>query len=185
PAAAAGTETRLGRDAGVLPPRTRGEGIVFAYLQNQVAGLPAPTVAYPTEPYHPKLSLDFLGQPSVGVGVDSFGTYVGGGIAASFSDVLGNHTVAGALQMTSRFDETGGSLMYLNRTHRWNWGVAVDQTPYVISSFGQGVDVSTGQSVIVQQESRIIQTDRGFSGIAAYPFNRASRVEFTGGLRQI
>jgi Tol biopolymer transport system component len=175
----------LGRDAGLLPPRTRGEGTVFAYLQNQVAGLPPPAVTYPTEPYHPKLSLDFLGQPSVGVGVDSFGTYVGGGIAASFSDVLGNHTVAGALQMTSRFDETGGSLMYLNRTHRWNWGIAVDQTPYVISSFAQGIDVSSGQPVIVQEESRIIQTDRGFSGIVSYPFNRADRVEFSGGLRQI
>ena len=32
---------------------------------------------------------------------------------------------------------------------------------------------------------RVIQTDRGFAGIAAYPFSRAQRLEFTGGLRQI
>ena len=46
-----------------------------------------------TEPYKPRLSVDFIGQPTVGVGVDSFGSYVGGGISAAFSDILGNHTV--------------------------------------------------------------------------------------------
>jgi Tol biopolymer transport system component len=177
----------LPRDAGVLPPRTTGEGTVFAYLNDPAAGLPTVTAerTYPTEKYRPKLSLDFIGQPAIGVGVDSFGTYVGGGIAASFSDMLGNHTVAGTLQATSRFDETGGSIMYLNRTHRWNWGVAFDQTPYVLSSFGQGVDTSTGRAVFVQQEQRLVQTDRGVSGIVAYPFSRADRVEATGGWRQI
>jgi len=181
-----GTETRLGRNAGILPPRTTGEGVVYAYLRNQVAGLPSEATAYPTEAYRPKLSLDYLGQPSVGVGVDSFGTYVGGGIAASFSDVLGNHTFAGAVQMTSRFDEAGGSLMYLDRTHRWNWGAAFDQTPYVLRGFAEGIaDAGGGQLVGVEQEQRIIQTDRGLSAIAAYPFSRAQRIEFTGGLRQI
>src|SRR5262245_59011122 len=97
----------LPHDAGVLPPRTSGDGLVFGYLSNPVPGLPSVTAerTYPTEKYRPKLSLDFIGQPAIGVGVDSFGTYVGGGIAASFSDVLGNHTVAGTLQATSRFDE--------------------------------------------------------------------------------
>src|SRR5262249_32880285 len=156
------------------PPRTTGEGTVYAYLSDPVVGLPSVTAerTYPIENYRPKLSLDFIGQPAIGVGVDSFGTYVGGGIAASFSDVLGNHTGAGTLQATSRFDETGGSIMYLNRTHRWNWGVAFDQTPYVLSSFGQGIDTSTGRAVFVQQEQRLVQTDRGFSGIIAYPFSR-------------
>ena len=54
---------------------------------------------------------------------------IGGGISAVFSDLLGNHTVAGTVQMTNRFDEAGGSLVYLNRAHRWNWGAAVDSTP--------------------------------------------------------
>jgi outer membrane protein assembly factor BamA len=177
----------LPRNAGMLPPRTTGEGTVFAYLGNPVAGLPtvANEQAYASDKYHPKLSLDFLGQPALGVGVDSFGTYVGGGIAASFSDTLGNHNLIVTLQATSRFDETGGSIVYLNRSRRWNWGVSFDQTPYVIAAVGQGIDTSTGQPVFVQQEQRIIQTDRGFSGIAAYPFSRSDRVEFTGGLRQI
>jgi Tol biopolymer transport system component len=177
----------LPRDAGVLPPRTAGEGIVYAYLDNAEKGLPSATAesAYTSQPYKPKLALDFLGQPAVGVGVSSFGTYVGGGISASWSDVLGNHTVAGQIFGTNHIDEIGGSIMYLNRTHRWNWGVAFDETPYVTAAFGQGVDTSSGRAVFVQQEQRFVQTDRGFSGILAYPFGRADRIEVTGGLRQI
>jgi Tol biopolymer transport system component len=177
----------LPRDAGVLPPRTAAEGTVVSYLRSSAAGLPtaAAQAAFPTEPYHPKLSLDFLGQPMVGVGVDSFGSYVGGGISALFSDTLGNHLVGGGVNLSSRFDEAGGSLMYLNRTHRWNWGAAVDQTPYVLRGFTQSLAGDASQPLIQEDETRVLQIDRGFSGIASYPLSRAQRVEFTGGLRQI
>jgi Tol biopolymer transport system component len=179
--------TRFARDAGVLPPRTTAEGTVAAYLRNDTAGLPsqAQQASYETTGYQPRLSVDFVGQPTVGVGVDSFGTYVGGGISASFSDILGNHVVAGSIQTTNRLDETGGSIMYLNRSHRWNYGVALDSTPYVQRGIGQGLVNDGGQVLIQEDELRIIQTDRGFAGIAAYPFTRAQRLEFTGGLRQI
>ena len=177
-------ESSIPRDAGVLPPRTSGGGLVYSYLNNTAAGLPV-TNAFPAEDYKPRLSLDFLGQPMVGFGVDSFGSYVGGGISAMFSDVLGNHVVAGDIQTTSRFDETGGSVLYLNRTHRWNWGASLDQTPYVLRGFTQSLGVQDGQTFVEEDEFRTVQTDRGFSGILMYPFSRAQRVEFSGGLRQI
>ena len=176
------------RDAGILPPRTAAEGTVNAYLGAETAGLPPASAetAYQTEPYKPRLSLDFLGQPTLGVGVDSFGSYVGGGISAAFSDILGNHTVAGTLQMTNNFDETGGAIVYMNRSRRWNFGVALDSTPYVQRGFAQGlVDAGNGQVAFVEEEVRVIQNDRGFAGILAYPFSRAQRLEFTGGLRRI
>jgi Tol biopolymer transport system component len=177
----------LPRDAGILPPRTTPDGTVFTYLGNEVAGLPplAQEAAYETKPYKPRLSLDFIGQPTVGVGVDSFGSYVGGGISASFSDILGNHTVGGTLQLTNRFDEAGGAIVYMNRTRRWNFGAAIDSTPYVQRGFAQSIDIVGNQEVFREDEVRIIQTDRGFAGIAQYPFSRAQRLEFTGGLRQI
>jgi outer membrane protein assembly factor BamA len=131
------------------------------------------------------LSLDFAGQPTLGVGADPFGTYAAGGVSFVFSDILGNHTVATGAQVTSRFDEFGGSLLYLNRAHRWNWGAAIDQTPYVARGFEAGFDVVGGQSVYLEREYRILQVDRSFSGLIAYPFSRAQRVEVTGGLRQI
>lgn len=171
-------------DAGILPPRTAGEGVVYSMLQADTPGLPA-TNSFPTQPYKPHLSLDFLGQPTIGAGVDSFGGYVGGGVSAMFSDTLGNHLLGTSLQVTSRFDETGGSLFYLNRTHRWNWGASLDQTPYVLRGFQDSLVDTNGGQVIAQQEFRTVQTDRGVSGVLMYPFSRAQRVEFTGGMRQI
>jgi Tol biopolymer transport system component len=185
-ASSAALDSSFGRNAGVLPPRTTAEGTVTSYLHS-VAGLPpaAEQAAYPTEPYHPKLSVDFIGQPMVGVGVDSFGSYVGGGISAIFSDTLGNHVVGGGVNVSNRFDEIGGSVMYLNRTHRWNWGTAFDQTPYVVRSFSQTLTGTDAQPVVVQDETRLLQIDRGFSGILSYPLSRAQRVDVSGGLRQI
>jgi Omp85 superfamily domain len=183
----AGTALSSGvaRDAGILPPRTTGEGRVYASLTDTSDGLPA-TDAFPSEKYKPRLSVDFIGQPVVGVGVDSFGAYAGGGISAMFSDILGNHVLAGSIQATNRFDETGGNLIYLNRTHRWNWGASVDSTPYVVRGFDQSLaQTQDGTLVVAQDEIRLLQTDRGLSGLAVYPFSRAARVELSAGLRQI
>jgi len=183
-----GLASGLIRDAGILAPRTTPEGTVASYLRADTAGLPsvAAETSYPTTGYKPRLSVDFVGQPVVGVGVDSFGTYAGGGVSAAFSDILGNHTVAGSVQVTNRFDEAGGSIVYLNRTHRWNWGAALDSTPYVLRGFASGlVDGGNGVPVIEEDEQRVIQVDRGLAGIASFPFSRAQRLDFTGGLRQI
>jgi hypothetical protein len=37
--------------------------------------------------------------------------------------MLGFHTLATTLQLSSRFQENGGGVGYLNRRSRWNWGV--------------------------------------------------------------
>src|SRR4029079_12798144 len=115
------------RDTVRVAARRTPEGTVASYLRADTAGLPsvAAETSYPTTGYKPRLSFYFAAQPVVGVGVDSFGTYAGGGVSAAFSDILGNHTVAGSVQVTNRFDEAGGSIVYLNRTHRWNWGAAL------------------------------------------------------------
>ena len=171
-------------DAAVLPPRRTAAGPVFATLENPTAGLPA-SVPRETTPYDPDLSLDYAGQPTIGVGTDPFGTYASGGVSFLFSDILGNHVVATSAQVTNRFDEFGGSLFYLNRRHRWNWGVGIDQTPYVSRGYETGFDTLNGQPVYVEREYRIKQTDRGASGVLAYPFSVAQRVEVSGGFRQL
>ncbi len=174
----------LPMDAGVLPPRRTPGGPVFAALRNESMGLP-PVASLPIQPYKTKLALDYAGQPTIGVGTDPFGTYASGGVSFVFSDTLGDHLVATSAQVTNRFDEFGGSAFYLNRKHRWNWGVGVDQTPYVSRGYATGYDTLNGQDVYVEREYRIKQTDRGFSGVLAYPFSRAQRVEVSGGLRQL
>ena len=182
---AAGTEPMaLPLDAGVLPPRRTGEGPIFAAVNDPVAGLPPAPVA-PLSPYKPKLGLDYAGQPTIGIGADPFGTYASGGMSFLFSDTLGNHVVATSVQVTSRFDEFGGSAFYLNRTHRWNWGLGVDSTPYVSRGYETGFGNANGQPVYVEREYRILQADRGASGMLAYPFNSALRFETSGGGRRI
>jgi Tol biopolymer transport system component len=172
----------LPRNAAVLPPRRDAGGLVVEALSDPTWGLPASTQVPVPEEYKPKWGLDWAGQPSVGVGVDPFGTYATGGVAFLFSDMIGNHVIGTAAQVTSRFDEFGGTFFYLNREHRWNWGVSVDQIPYV--SRGYEVGVSTNNTYI-EREYRFLQRDQSVMGSLTYPFNRSHRVEFSGGYRRI
>jgi Tol biopolymer transport system component len=180
---AGGALVQLPRNAAILPPRTAAEGPVATTLASATAALPPATQPVEEQPYKPKLSLDFAGQPTIGVGADPFGAYATGGVAFLFSDMLGNHTVGTSAQVTSRFDEFGGSLFYLNRARRWNWGVGIDQTPYVSRGYEAGFD-PTGD-LYIENEYRILQIDRSASGMISYPFNRALRVEASGGFRQL
>ena len=177
----------LPRNAAVLPPRTTPQGPVYAALQNERVGLPEPAAvaAAPTQEYKPKLGLDFAGQPTIGVGQDPFGTYAAGGIQLAFSDMLGNHTLMTGAQVTSRFDEFGGTALYINRKHRWNWGAMIDQTPYVARGFEAGLTNIGGEQLYLEREYRYLQIDRSFTGIISYPFSRSHRIDLSGGLRQI
>ena len=171
----------LPRNAAVLPPRREAGGLVTEALQDPTWGLPAVAQVPAAEDYKPKWGLDWAGQPSFGVGVDPFGTYATGGVAFMFSDMLGNHVIGTAVQATSRFDEFGGTFFYLNRTHRWNWGVSVDQIPYVSRAFEAGVIGNT----YVEREYRFLQRDQSVTGTLTYPFSRSHRVEFAGGFRRV
>ena len=83
-----------GRQAGrMLPPATPERfSRVATYLADPDVGLlPSGTFTEADqEEYESDLSLDFVGQPSLGVGTDNFGNYVGGGASAYFSDMLGD-----------------------------------------------------------------------------------------------
>ena len=176
---------KLPINAAVLPPRKEGGGAVYAAITNPIPGLPMSTEPFNPEDYSPGLSLDFVGQPMIGVGVDPFGTYATGGISFLLSDMLGNHVVGASVQATSRLDEFGGTLFYLNRTKRWNWGLSLDQIPYVARGFQAGVVDLNGQPVYLERELRVLQRDQSYSGMISYPLGRSLRVEGTGGYRRI
>ena len=183
-AALAATATAVDRDGAVLPPNPRRSGDVAQLLARSTVGLP-PATHYPTQPYHPQLSLDQVSQPTIGVGADRFGAYGGGGLSLFWSDMLGRHELGTMVQVTNRADETGGVAQYINRTHRWNWGLVGEYIPYVTGGFSQSL-ASTNQGLaVVQQDIRIIQTNTAASGLVQYPFSRAQRVEFSGGIRRI
>ena len=151
---------QLPLDAGILPPRTTAEGLVATALQNVTTSLPP--ADQPRRRRRRTVrscrSISPGSRPSAS-GADPFGVYAAGGVSFLFSDILGNHVLATSAQVTSRFDEFGGGVMYLNRTHRWNWGVAVNQTPYV----SRGYATATDGVVYQEDEYRFLQIERSAS----------------------
>jgi Tol biopolymer transport system component len=176
----------------LLPPVPRPEETpynrVLLSLNDAQFGLPDPEVqtTWNVVPYRARLSLDYLGQPSVGASASSGpfsrgGLY--GGITGIFSDVLGHHTVYGSVQAQGQIDEIGFSTLYLNARNRWNWGVAAQRVPFVYGGYGEGLSPE-GDEYLVQQ---VLQRyfDTSLSGILQYPISQVQRVEFSGGLRRI
>jgi len=174
----------IGRNAAVLPPYNRPTGVVASLLASPTAGLPPPA-DFPQEEYKPRLSLDFVGQPTIGIGADRFGAYGAGGLSLLWSDMLGNHQVGTTVQLTSRFQEIGGSVAYLNKKNRWNWGVIGEQLPYVTGAFAQGFAEVDGTTRFVEQTFRITQINTAATGLLQYPFSRAQRLELAAGGRRI
>jgi len=172
------------RSSAVLPPMDRRPDEVVQLLESSVTGLPQPA-EYPVEAYKPRLQLEAISQPTIGVGADRFGAYAAGGIAFIFSDFLNDHTLGATVQSTSRIQETGAQAFYLNRKSRWHWGAVVEHLPYVTGQYGQGLVNVDGQDAIVQETVRITQLNSGASAIAQYPFSRVHRVEFSAGVRRI
>jgi Tol biopolymer transport system component len=181
-----------------LPPVPRPEQApfnrVYAMLHTPDAGLVSRDVAtsWAVDPYRAHLTLDYLGQPSVGVAVGG-GGYAGqnglyGAISGIFSDVLGYHTVLAAVQAQGQFDEVGGAFMYLNQKHRWNWGAAAQRIPYVMLfqqfSIEQG-DPNSGSVLLNMDLQRLRLFDTSLQGVAQYPFSPSRRVEFSAGIRRL
>jgi hypothetical protein len=137
------------------------------------------------EEYDANLSLDYIGQEFGVSTFNSLGGYVGGGIAMTFSDMLGDHLVTSLLQVNGGFEDIGGQIGYLNRTRRWNWGGFVEQIPYVTGGVYGGVDVVDGREVFVERLIRDRTVDRRVMGLVQYPFSRAQRIEFGASLRNL
>ena len=172
---------------GVLPPSPQVDNTFLANLNNPYLGLPSDTTKFETTDYSPTLRLVGVGQPSLAAGVDAFGTYVGGGVALFWSDMLGNYNLATALQISSGngFTNISGLVGYMNTEHRLNWGGAIQQIPYYLMGYAAGYDSVNGQLAYVQQQYLYKETDREISGILAYPFSDLFRVEFSLGYTNI
>ena len=167
------------RNPAVLPPRSEPEGSLLGLLKNPLFGLPKDT-AFAVVPYKPKLTLDYVMPPSIAVGVDRYGTYGAGGVAAYWSDMLGYHTVVTTAFTGSRVVDTSGVVAYLNNRRRLNWGAAAQRIvyPYSYYYFGIGED---GFYHEVEDVYRLINYDASVFG--SYPLSQVSRFQLSGGVR--
>jgi Tol biopolymer transport system component len=163
---------------GVLPPVKRSTNLVATFLQQPTKGL-SNARAFSSHPLGSSLSLVAV-TPEAGFTTSTtFGSYVSGGISFLFSDVLGNHELATTFAVNGSFADTAVGADYVNRAHRWNWGVFGDRIPILTGYVSAAAGVAGGVPVYLQQISRFRQTYTEAGISTAYPFSRATRVELT------
>ena len=192
PARAAGTPlaaplTRV--SPAVLPPQDRISAELLTALHDPDAGLPAPDADHVVKSYEANLSLDYVSQPSLTAGADRFGTYVGGGIALLWSDMLGNHNLVTSAAIAGgagyNFGDASALVAYENDAHRWNWGVTAQQVPYYSGGYTLGTAYVGGEPAYIQNVELYRQTNRQFAATTSYPFNADARIEFSAGVNNI
>jgi len=174
-----------------LPPVERQRSEVARALADATSGLPPRQQEYDVNDYRPGLSLEAVGQPTIAFGADRFGAAIGGGLSFYFSDMLGNQSLATAVQLSSGLggnfsvQNTAAQAAYINRSRRWAWGAIGGQVPYISGGFQTGISTVDGMPALIDRTILFRQTDRSVAGLTAYPFSRAQRVEFQGGVSQI
>jgi Tol biopolymer transport system component len=170
----------------LVPPRSfRVRSRVAGYLSDHDMALPGPGTFVPeeSEDYDPGLSLDWVGQPTLGVGNDYFGTFVGGSAAAFFSDMLGNRNLGVAFQAHGTLKDIGGQFVYQNLERRWNWGVQAGRIPFLIPGFLPPERLSDGSTIITQRRLRIFESQ--MTGLMSYPFSSTRRVDLAAGVNRL
>jgi hypothetical protein len=179
--------------AGQLPP-LRGTGsTITAYLQNPTEGLLPTNTNFTQGTYKPALHLAYLGPPTIGVAVGSYGAGAGGSVSAYFSDILGEHNVGltfqggGTSGIGTFGDQISGEVFYLNQQHRINWGFDLVHLPYIsaFTTVTQDFVIINGQRVLadVVEQQRDISRFDDVSALTQYPFSQTRRIEFSGGVQ--
>jgi WD40 repeat protein len=186
------TALRSRPSAAALPPEARASSDVSAFLADAATGLPdTAELGMPTV-YRSRLSLDWVGQPYAGVGLSRFGPSFGGGLSMLWSDMLGNHTLSAAVDVSTTgtgvsdlYKDFAGGIAYQNLTRKWDWGTFVQQQPYVAGGFLTGIGSIDGQPAFVEQRIIQRQTLREVGVLAARPVSRARRFEFSTGYQRL
>ena len=171
-----------GKLLSVLPPREQPGGALLGLLRNPLFGLPE-QVEFPESSYKPKLTLDYVAPPQIGVGVDRFGTYTGGGVGLYWADMLGYHSLGTIVQSSSRLKDLTGVLSYQNSQHRLNWGAVVGRIPYVYG--GYNIYWDPENQAYIEDQILYWQINYQMSGYLAYPFSQVQRVEMYAGYQYI
>ena len=174
----------IARDEGLLPPANRASTTITQMLLDPAAGLPPADAPFETAEYSSKLELIDVGS-SIGGGTSQFGTYATGGIQLTFSDLLGTHVVSTGFGINGGPRDTFGTVSYLNRAHRWNWGTFMQHIPMQTGSVASGLMQQNGRPVLVQQMQLVRQTYTEVGALTAYPFSRSARVEFSSSFNRI
>jgi WD40 repeat protein len=167
--------------AAILPPRERQGSEILGLIKNAGYGLPDSS-KFSVAPYKPKLSLDYVMPPTVGVGYDPYyGASGGGGVAAFWSDMLGWHNLMTMANVSSRLMDSQAMVAYQNSKNRLNWGAVIQRMPLVYGNYA----VSSDGSNYIEQEILYRQIYYQIGAFANYPFSPFSRFELSAGYTYI
>ncbi len=158
------------------------EGLVDTYLVDAGRGLPGPE-SMGVRDYASRLSLEGVGQPYLSSGGGPFGTFVRGGGALFFGDMLGERRLGAAVQIGNRLRDAAFMFRFLNQERRWNWGALGELEPSVIRYRRSEAIEFEGQPSLLKQSDYLQRMQLRAAAVLAYPFNKGLRVEFTGGVR--
>ena len=172
------------RDATILPPAERVDHILEQALADSVSGLP-PDEGLRSHAYSPNLFLEAMGPPYISSGGGPFGTFVRGGGSLLFSDLLGERKLAAYAQVGNRLRDLAIGVRFLNREHRWNWGVTAEVQPSLRQLPRSRLIEQDGQPALTREVQYFERTQFRAAGHLAYPMNQAQRVEFEAGVRHI
>jgi len=125
--------------------------------------------------------MSMAGRPPVNLGVTSGGSFYGN-TQLEFTDVLGDKQVSFFAQTVSTFRTT--ALSYLNIEHRMQYALQ----GFSQEQFFYGADVQNAvlynpalAPYITRDLAEAVQSQRGGTAFAIYPFSRYSRIEMSGG----
>jgi len=172
-----------------LPPVVdEHQGVVEGYLMEPEAGL-VPHSELSLSDYKPKLQPIYVGQSTIGVSFDRFGTQFGGSTSIYFSDLLGDHMLGVALQAGGDIKDLGGEVLYQNLRKRVNWGLSASHIPYLTAYMASGVvTVTDGNQQFLAREllllNQRVYLDR-LNLFAEYPFTMNRRTELGLGFTRI
>jgi Tol biopolymer transport system component len=157
-------------------------GQVNTVLADYETGLSsAPVLAQ--HQYRPRLALEGIGQPYLSSGGGPFGTFVRGGGALLFSDMLGERKLGAAVQVGNQLRDVAFELRYLNQERRWTWGAIAELEPGLARFRTSSAVVHNGDAALLRQTDYFQRTQVRTAGLLAYPFSRGLRLEMFAGIR--
>lgn len=166
------------RPSAGAPRRQEGAGqeiSVAALLDSATLALPDPQ-EFEESDYRAKLSPDLVGRPVIGATVGgNFGNGVYGGSYIFLSDMLGNHNVLLAGQVSGSFDDAFFLVAYDYLRERANLGLAYQQFP--LYGFEGSFDVFRDGSRVLEQRW-IRDVYRNLTAEIYYPRSVFERFEF-------
>jgi outer membrane protein assembly factor BamA len=151
---------------------------VTALLDSAALALPD-TTRFKEYRYSGGFQPEYVSQPQVGYGANSFGQGVFGGTTIVLSDLLGNQQLAFSGGINGRVSDAMVYASYANLSRRIQYQTGISQMPYYLLGDREATTDDRGNPAVADRYLRYVQRDAFATGL--YPLDRFRRLEW--GLR--